>query len=129
MRKPSSFWEHNEKGPSLFNREADDQAIAEFERAVDAAPLPLAALDINLGAAYLADRRYAEARAWLEKALALDPDNPKGHCLLGQVLKAAGAALEARAEFEQTCALDPDSPEGREAEGEILALSDTPGAR
>ena len=120
MRAQPSFWDYNEKGLYFYKRQAYDLAIAEFERAVGAATFPLAALDINLGAAYLGKRMYTEARARLEKGLALDPDSQMGHWLLAQTLQATGAAFEARAEFEEAYMLDPDSPEGRVAEEELL---------
>lgn len=121
-RNAPSFWDHNEKGLSLCRRRAYAEAIEEFERAVSAATIPLATLDINLGGAYLGSRRYAEARAWLEKGLTLDPDNQMGHWLLARVLAATGSLFEALAELEQTHALDPASPEGRLAEAELRRL-------
>lgn len=117
-----SFWDHNDKGLAFYRRRAYALAIAEFERAVSAAAVPLAALHINLGAAYLAEKLYREARASLETGLALAPDDQKGHWFLAQVLVAEGMCFEALAELERTSALDPDSPEGRSAESEIARL-------
>lgn len=122
MRKPRSFWQHNEKGVYFYRRQAYDLAIAELERAVSAAVFPLAVLYINLGAAYLGNRMYPEALASLEKGLGLDPDNQRGHWFLARTLKATGAVAEAVAEFEQAWVLDPDSPEGRAAEEDVLWL-------
>lgn len=117
-----SFWDHNDRGLSFYRRRAYALAIAEFERAVSGATVPLAALHINLGAAYLAGKLYRQARASLETGLALDPDDQKGHWFLAQVLVADGMGLEALAELARTSALDPDSPEGRSAASEIARL-------
>lgn len=117
-----SFWDHNDKGLSFYRWRAYALAIAEFERAVSAATVPLAALHINLGAAYLAEKLYREARASLERGLALAQDDQKGHWFLARVLVADGMRFEALAELERTSALDPDSPEGRSAEAEIARL-------
>lgn len=67
MRKRWTFFDYNERGIRLYQRQAYDLAVGEFERAVDAAVFPLAVLYVNLGAAYLANKRYPEARASLEK--------------------------------------------------------------
>jgi tetratricopeptide (TPR) repeat protein len=109
----STFWDDNARGLHFYERQADELAVAAFERAVGAAALPLAVLEINLGAAYLRRTMLPEARARLDQGLALDPDNQWGHWLLGQTLKAAGAFFEARAEFEHAYGLDRDSPAGR----------------
>jgi tetratricopeptide (TPR) repeat protein len=114
-----TFWDHNDRGVQHYRRQAYDLAAAAFERAVGASPLRNAALEINLGAACLRQRRYIEARGWLEKGGAMNPDDQRGHWFLAQALRAIGAFFDARAELERTYALDPDSPEGRLAEEEI----------
>ena len=103
----------------LYCRQAYGLAASALERAVGAAPLPLAVLEINLGAACLQEKRYAEARRWLESGIASHPDDQRAHWFLAETLKATGALLEARVEWDRVQALDPDSPEGRLAEEEI----------
>jgi tetratricopeptide (TPR) repeat protein len=120
--KRRSFWDYNEMGVYFYHRQAYDLAIHELEQAVKAAIFPVPVLYVNLGAAYLGRKRYVEARASFERALALDPDHQKAHWFLGQTLKATGALVDALAAFERALALDPDSPAGRSAEEEIRTM-------
>jgi tetratricopeptide (TPR) repeat protein len=123
MRKRRTLWDYNEMGLYFYSREAYDLAIGEFRHALKAAFYPTAALYINLAAAYIGKKMYAEARAHLSKGLALEPRNQKGHWFLAQMLKATGASSEALAEFERTWTINPDSAEGRQAREEIRVLS------
>jgi tetratricopeptide (TPR) repeat protein len=50
-------------------------AIAHFERARTLQPSAFAN-DLELGVLYLADRRFADARAALDRALTIHPDDP-----------------------------------------------------
>ncbi len=51
-----------------------EEAVGEYLRALDLAPTSVETLN-NLGSAYFALQRYKEAKAVLEKASRLDPDN------------------------------------------------------
>ena len=123
MAKRRTLWDYNEMGLYFYGREAYDLAIGEFKRALKAAFYPIAALHINLGAAYLGKKMYADARAHLSKGLALEPRNQKAHWFLAQTLKATGGSSEALTEFERTWTINPDSVEGRRAREEIRVLT------
>jgi tetratricopeptide (TPR) repeat protein len=129
MRRRWPVWEHNEMGTFFYSREAYDLAIAEFKRALKAAPIPIPALHVNLGAAYLGKKMYAEACASFRRALALDPNNPKAHWFLARALKEAGTLSEALVAFERAYTLNPESPEGRSAGEEVRQLRATLGVQ
>jgi len=119
MAKRRTLWDYNEMGLYFYGREAYDLAIRDFKRAVRAAFYPIATLHVNLGAAYLGKKMYADARVHLLKGLALDPHHQKAHWFLAQTLRATGTASQAVAEFERTWTINPDSAEGRQGR-EIL---------
>jgi Tfp pilus assembly protein PilF len=123
MPKRRTVWDLNEMGLFFYRREAYDLAIGEFKRALDAALFPMAALHVNLAAAYLGKKMYADARVVLRVALRLEPHNQQAHWLLSRIFKATGAVEETVAELERTLAIEPDSPEGHQAAGELRALS------
>jgi tetratricopeptide (TPR) repeat protein len=110
-------------GLFFYSREAYDLAISEFKRALQASLFPVAALHVNLGAAYLGKKMYGEARACFLRGLALEPNNQKGHWLLGRTLAGMGLVSDALVELERTRALKPESPEGKQAADEIRVLS------
>ena len=110
-------------GLFFYSREAYDLAIGEFRRALKIALFPMAGLHVNLGAAYLGKKMYAEAQASLLTGLRLEPDNQKAHWFLARTLQIIGRLEEAAAEFEKARAIDPESPEGRQAQEELRALS------
>lgn len=77
----------------------------------------------DLGRTLLADGNTARAVEWLEKSVALEPDNAEYHLWLGRaygyqairasVLKQPGLARKVRREFETASRLDPDNLEAR----------------
>jgi arylsulfatase A-like enzyme/Flp pilus assembly protein TadD len=66
-----------------------------------------------LAEAYLAEERYGEARALLEEALTLDPENTRALALLGPVYGRAGELEMAASTLEKAVALGETSPEIR----------------
>ena len=66
-----------------------------------------------LAEAYLADERYDEARALLEEALRLEPENTRALALLGPVYGRAGELPMAARTLEKAVALGETSPEIR----------------
>jgi len=120
-----TFWDYNERGVVLYRRGSYDLAIIELRKAVGAAKFPLAVLHVNLGAAYLRNGMYPEARNALEAGLHANPDDQAGHVLLGQALLAMGETEAARREFYRAWQRDPDSSEGREAEGGFAACTES----
>jgi TolB-like protein/tetratricopeptide (TPR) repeat protein len=83
-----------------------DQAIAEGSRAVELDPL-LAVNLSDLGRIYFSGRRFPEAKATFERAIALDPDFSYAHWHYGEMLQCSGdlngAAVEyARARVDET---------------------------
>jgi len=123
MRKRRTVWDLNEMGVFFYSRGAYDLAISELKLALMAAPAPTAVLHVNLGAAYLGKKMYAEAEAALRRGLAIDPQSQNGHFLLGRLLCETRREREALAEFEQARALDPDSPRAQAAAEEIRCLN------
>jgi len=120
-RRPTAK-EYNDLAVFFYGREAYDLAIAQLRRALKLVGRPTPVLLVNLGAAYLGKRLYAEARAAFEQALALDPDYQKAQLLLARTLKASGSVEAALAAFERAWRLNPNSPEGHAAEEELRAL-------
>lgn len=122
MRRRRTVWDYNEMGVFFYNRGAYDLAISELKLALMSATVPLAVLHVNLGAAYLGKKLYAEAEAALRRGLAIDPRSQNGHFFLAGVLRETGRAREALAQFERARALDPGSPRGQAAAEEIRCL-------
>lgn len=77
----------------------------------------------DFGRTLLADGETARAVEWLEKSVALEPDNAEYHLWLGRaygyqamrasVLKQPGLARKVRREFETASRVDPDNLEAR----------------
>jgi tetratricopeptide (TPR) repeat protein len=122
MPKRRTVWDYNEMGVFFYSHGAYDLAISELKLALMSALYPIAALHVNLGAAYLGKKAYAEAEASLRRGLAIDPRSQNGHALPGRLLRQTGREREAVEAFERARALDPDSSEGRSAAEEVRRL-------
>jgi tetratricopeptide (TPR) repeat protein len=121
MPRRRTPWDLNEMGLYFYGREAYDLAIGEFKRALAGMLFQTPVIHVNLGAAYLGKKMYAEARASLLTALKLEPNNQQAHWLLAQAFQAIGLLAETHAELERTQAINPDSPEGRRAREALRA--------
>ncbi len=77
-----------------------DEAIAEFRKVTELAPQFPAAF-VNLGAAYLEKRNYADAIPALRRALELNDQLAGAHQMLGYALLAQGYAADAITQFEK----------------------------
>ena len=95
----------------LVDLKAHEAALTDLDAALGlpaSSPLRVAALHLR-ARARLAVRRFEEALADTEAAIALDPGNPRGHYLRARSLTALGRADDARLALERTIALDPNA--------------------
>ena len=83
-----------------------DEAVSEYERALDRNPSHVGALN-NLGVALARQGRFAPAIRRFEQAVAVAPDNADAHVNLGALLLAQGAREPARRAFRTALELDP----------------------
>jgi tetratricopeptide (TPR) repeat protein len=97
--------QHVEAGLKARSAGDADGAIREFRRVVELAP-ELPAAYVNLGAAYLDKKDYADAIPPLRKALELSANLPGAHGMLGSALLAQGYAAEAVPHLEKAQADD-----------------------
>jgi len=97
---PSPALQHLHAGVEADQNGQLDQALAEFQKAVELDP-KLAAAFVDLGAVFIEKRDYAAAIPPLKRALELSPDIEGGHRLLGFALLAQGYATEAIPHLEK----------------------------
>jgi adenylate cyclase len=121
-----------------LSRSANSDARALFERAVTLDPeyapayVGLGRTDINLlEMGWTQDPQGALARALSrgQKAVALQPDSPTAHALLGRAFIRAGDYDAALAELRRAVALNPSDAEALAALGDVLVFNgDSSGA-
>lgn len=95
-------------GARALARAEPETAIRWFERAIDAAPAPSAALHSNLGLACLRAGRLDDAIDALETALHFDPAFVPAHVNLGLAFAEARQWPESEAAFARALELRPD---------------------
>jgi TolB-like protein/Tfp pilus assembly protein PilF len=96
-----------------------DKAIAEGKRAVELDPL--SAVDLaDLGRVYFSARRFGEAQATFEKAIALDPDFSYAHWHFGEMLQVSGDLKRAASEYVRS-RVDETHPEPIALTGQLSA--------
>lgn len=91
--------------------------VSEYWKALQLRPKNVPTL-VRLGEAQLWDGKYSEARSSLEKVLgnaagegALDPTNPRGHELMGDLEELGGSYREALGHYKKSTTKDPRHPE------------------
>jgi Flp pilus assembly protein TadD len=98
---------HNGLGAILLRQRRIDEAIAQFQRAVDIAPGYFLAR-ANLGAALLLRGRVDEAITQYRKALELDPGDAESHTSLAMALAGRGQFNEAVAHYQKALEINPN---------------------
>ena len=104
--------ERNNRGAALLQQGKLEQAVAEFQRAVEMAPAS-AAVQANLAFAYEQQGRTDEAIAAYRKVLELEPGNVLARNNLGNLLSRNGLYGEAVREFEELLRRDPANATAR----------------
>jgi superkiller protein 3 len=106
LAKSEEAIKRNNFGAELLKQGRLEEAIREFQRAVEVDPT-YAAAAFNLAYAYDRGGRIEEALAQYSHALELDPQNVLGQNNLGVLYDKQGRYEEAIAAFEQALRLDP----------------------
>lgn len=100
----------NNLGVAYMNQQKLDQALKEFEQAVEIDKNNPTA-QLNLGIAELNLSHVGPAEAALQRAAQLDPKNPAVWYNLGLLHRNNGQADEALTEFKKAAELAPDDPD------------------
>lgn len=87
-----------------------DEALRQFERAVEENPTHLQAL-VQVALEYIRRGEYQRARPYAERAVGVDPAGFAGRFALGQVLLELGEAQQAVVELRKAVELAPQKPE------------------
>jgi tetratricopeptide (TPR) repeat protein len=98
---------HNNLGSFEYQHGRNDEAAADFQKAVDIRP-DFADAHCNLGSAFLQQRRVDDAITEFQKAVELQPGNPNYSGDLGAALLQKGRLDEAISAFQHSLAIRPD---------------------
>src|SRR5271165_317737 len=107
-KNPDSWLGHCNLGLALFQKGQVDDAIAQYEKAVEIYPNYLAA-HYNLGNGFLQKGELDEAVAQFQKAVEIDPNDAAAHINLGNALFQKEQLDEAVAQFQKAVKIDPNS--------------------
>lgn len=113
---PASWRVHQMRAEAFQHRQADDEAIAEYRRAIAINPKE-AELHRDLGLLYLLNNAYDEAQQALERALELDGSDPPTLYFVGRLYVARQLHAEAIRFLEAALRLDPNLVQARPSLG------------
>jgi tetratricopeptide (TPR) repeat protein len=99
--------DHQNLGMDYLDRGELDQAIAEFQTAIQLDPKDAKA-HYNLGLAYQQQDKLDEAAAAYQEAIGLDPDLANAHNNLGHIYYTQGRPEQAIAEYQEAIRINPD---------------------
>jgi tetratricopeptide (TPR) repeat protein len=120
-RNPDAWMAHNDFGYDLLRWGRVDEAIAQFQKALEIKPNHASA-HYYLGIALLQKGRVDEALVQFQKVLENDPDEPMANYNLGNFLLAKGRVDEAIVCFQKSLAVQPGSVLARNNLGTALLL-------
>ncbi len=113
---PNSWRVHQMRAEAHQQRQADDEAIAEYRQAIDIRP-DEAELHRDLGLLYLLNNAYDEAQQALEQALELDGTNARTLYFVGRLYVAKQQHSESIRFLEAALRLDPNLVQARPSLG------------
>ena len=113
---PASWRAHQMRAEAFQQRQADDEAIAEYRKAIAAGPKQ-AELHRDLGLLYLLNNAYDDAQRSLERAMELDGANPRTLYFSGRLHVAKQLHAESIRFFEAALRLDPNLVQARPSLG------------
>jgi hypothetical protein len=116
--------EHNDAGLKFYQEERYEEAVVEFEKALDCAP-GTAKYHCNLGVALSELGRSEEATEEYETAIRLAPTDPTAYLYLGQLHAEDRNTEAARLIWERLLEIAPGSPEAMEAREGLASLDGT----
>jgi len=111
-KNPISWLGHCNLGLALFQKGQVDDAIAQYEKAVEIYPNYVAA-HYNLGNALLQKGQLDKALAQYEKAVEIDPNDAEAHINLGNALFQKEQLDEAVAQFQKALEINPNDAEAQ----------------
>ena len=114
-----NFIAHNNLGTALPQKERVDEAIAQYQKALQIKPDYVEAF-YNLGNALARKGRVDEAIAQFQKVLEIQPDCVRAHYKLGIALAQKGLADKAIVQFRKALEIQPDNAEAHDNLGNAL---------
>ena len=109
-RNPDSSLAHNNLGNFFLQNGRGDEAVEQFQKALEIEPRYALAHN-NLGAAFYQLGQVDEAVTHYQKALEIEPRYAQAHNNLGIVLFQKGRVDEAIAHFQKALAIQPNNAE------------------
>jgi len=101
-----------------------EQAETQYQKVLKTAPEDPVEYQAGLGSVYLQEKKYPEARVYLEQALKLEPDYYCALCQLASLETAQGEFDSAKAELEKARELAPQLEDAYWLEGELALRQD-----
>jgi tetratricopeptide (TPR) repeat protein len=105
-----NYFAHNNLGDALFQKGSVDEAIVQYQTALQIKP-DYAKAHNNLGCALLKKGSVDEAIAHFQKALQITPDDAEAHNNLGNALIQKGSVDEAIIQYQTALQINPDYAE------------------
>jgi protein O-mannosyl-transferase len=109
-RNPNSFLAYNNLGNEMVKHSRLDEAIVNFNKALENDPVDAEACD-NIGSALLQKGQVEEAITYCQRALEINPDYIDAHYNLGTALMKANRMAEAAIQFQKVLAVNPTDME------------------
>jgi tetratricopeptide (TPR) repeat protein len=110
QKNPNCWMAHNNLGNALFQKGNVDEAIVQYQRALQIKP-DYADAGCNLGNALLRMGSVDEAIVQYQRALQIKPDYVDAHNNLAKALVQKGSMVEAIAQYQEALRIKPNNAE------------------
>ena len=117
---PNCWLGHRNLGVALFQKGQVDDAVAQYEKALEIYP-NYAVAHYSLGNALLQKGQLDEALTQYQKAVEIDPNDEEAHVNFGNALFQKGQLDEAVAQFQKAVAINPNDAEAHYNLGNALS--------